>query len=268
MGTKKTQLLTLTSICVCAVLALEAGAALVVSTGKTANISGTTFGNGSLFEVTGNLVFAEGLFAANENIDAAAMLDNGHIVLSTTSKAKLGGLTFRNGTLINYNPVTDTAKVLLAESVFRHNENIDAVHILDDGDILLSTSGKSRIGGRRFRDGDVIRYDPTTGKANKFFSESLFYKNGKRRGRRNVDIDGLHVLPNGNLLLSTRGRATLGGLRFRSGDVVEYNMATGQASLVYGNGLNIDAIALPAPATITLLGFGAAILLSTRLAKG
>lgn len=267
MGTKKTQLLILTSICVCAVLALEAGAALIVSTGKTAKIGDTMFRKGSLFEVTGNLVFAESLFAANENIDAAAMLDNGHIVLSTTSKARLGGRTFRNGTLINYDPVTDTAKVLLAESVFGHNENIDAVHILGDGDILLSTSSKSRIGGRRFRDGDIIRYDPTTGKATRFFNERLFYKNGKK-GRRRVDIDGLHVLPNGNLLLSTRGRATLGGLRFRSGDVVEYDMATGQASLAYSNGLNIDAIALPTPATITLLGFGAAILLSTRLAKG
>ena len=81
--------------------------------------------------------------------------------------------------------------------------------------------------------------------------------------RRAEDIDAVHVFPDGTILLSTIGGATLGGISFSGGDLVLYDPALGTASLYFDQGLFGDgsaevnaAFVAPEPSSLALLGLG------------
>ena len=243
-------------------------AGIVLSTGATRTLGGLEIRNADLADYDANtdtvtLVLSEDLFSADEDVDAVHLLTDGQIVLSTVGAATLGGLTFRDGDLVKYDPTTDTATLLLSEDLFSGNENIDAAAVLDSGNILLSTTGRATLGGLTFRDGDLVKYDPTTDTATLLLSEDLFSSN--------VNIDGAALLDNGNILLSTTGSATLGGLTFRPGDIIEYDSATDAAALFFDQDLfnrrpDIDALSYipdptPEPGAIILLAAGGIALL-------
>ncbi len=243
---------------------------IILSTNMTETLGGLSFGKSNLAEYnlttdTASLYFdGATLFSGSSDIDAVHVLENGNIILSTTANATLGGLIFGDGDLVEYNPTTDTATLFLDESLFSSDEDIDAVHILDNGNIILSTDSAATLGGLNFGDGDLITYNPTTDIAILFFDESLF------DGAEN--IDAVHILANGNIILSTDGAATLGGLTFQNGDLAEYNPTTDTATLyfdenLFSNNANINAVhisTMPEPATIALLGLGSVVLMRRR----
>src|SRR5215470_20187657 len=121
------------------------------------------------------------------------------LYLSTTNGATIGGLTFRDGDIARYDTVSGVATLYFSEDNFSGNENIDALHILPNGNILLSTDGGATLGGLTFRDGDVVQYNPLTRSATLFFNENLF--------SQDEDIDAVHVLSDGSILLSTTSGA-------------------------------------------------------------
>ena len=252
---------------------------IILSTNEKATLCGTRFKNGDLVKYdpaaqTTTLFFSESRFSHNEDIDAACVLPNGNIVLSTTLTAKLGGLRFRDGDLAEYNPTTNKATLFFSESRFSCNEDIDVADILANGNIVLSTKHSAKLGGLRFRDGDLVEYNPNTDKATLFFSESLF--------SNNEDIDAVDVFPDGSIVLSTKGQAMLGGLRFGKNDLVRYfpynsfagDPLAGKATLYLSGGYftsgstNIDAVSVvseaPEPASAFLIGAG---LLFVRLRR-
>jgi cysteine-rich repeat protein len=196
---------------------------------------------------TATLYFDEGNFANSENIDAIHVLGNGHLVLSTAAEATLGHppLTFADGDLVEYDRAADTATIFLPETVFAGNVDIDAVHVRADGTILLSTDDTATLGTPplTFLDGDVVHYDPGTKVATRIFSEADF--------AGDEDIDALHELANGHLVLSVE-RATgaaLAGIVFGDGDLVEYRPSDGTATLFFAEATfpddeNIDALDL------------------------
>ena len=241
----------------------------ILSADATETLGGLTFTDGALAEYnpvtdTATLYFDEDLFAGDEEIDSVHLLANGNIILSTASEATLGGLTFRNGDLIEYNPTTDVGTLYFDENLFGSNEDIDAVHILDNSNIILSIIDGATLGGLTFGSGDLAEYNPTTDVATLFFDGSLF------DGSEN--IDAVHILDNGNIILSTEGAATLGGLTFANGDLAEYNPTTDVATLFVSEGLfssntDVDAIyvtTVPEPATIAMLGLGMLIFIIRR----
>ena len=139
-----------------------------------------------------------------EDIDAVYVRDNGNIVMSTLADAGLGGLSFGNGDIIEYNPNTDTATLLVAESdLFDDGAgNVDAVHILENGNLLISALDTTEtVSGIVFNDGDVFEYNPLTDTASLYLSESVFTSTGLAN-----DIDGFTLVPEpgtfGLLLLS------------------------------------------------------------------
>ena len=199
---------------------------------------------------------------------AQLSLQNKHIILSTTGSAKLGGLRFRKGDLVEYDPNTNTATLFFSEGLFssRH-ANIDAVDVLENRHIILSTTTTETLGGLTFRDGDLVDYDPGTGKATLFLSEGLF-----AHGHIN-DIDDADILPNGHIVLSTTRTTALGGLRFKKGDLVEYDPVTDMATLFFSEGLfssphtNIDAVDVLEDGSIILSTTGSAQLGGLRFHK-
>jgi len=262
----------LTAILLSIVFASPLGAAnIILSTELTSEtLGGLTFRDGDLAEYdpssdTATLYFNEDLFTGDTEIDALHVLANGNIILSTADAATLGGLSFEDGDLIEYNPTTDTATLFFSESLFTGDENIDAVHILDSGNIILSIhENNGRLGGMNFGYGDLIDYNPITDTATMFLDGSLFSSK--------ADIDAAYILDNGNIILSTVDAATLGGLSFADGDLVEYNPTTNVATLYFNEGLfsdnsDVDAVyvtALPEPTTIALLGLGSLVLIGRR----
>jgi len=214
------------------------GTRLLFSTSNTAQLSGSmTFGAADLVEWdpdsnTATLRFSEESLAANEKIDAAHVLPNGNIVLSTAAVAVLGQneFSFERGDLVEFDPVSEMASLFFSCENFAGIEDIDAVHVLSDGHIVLSTKTAARLGlnGLSFEDGDLVEYDPDTDTASLFFRQDAF------QGTPNVDA--VHVFEEkGTILLSTASTASLGGLvDFSRGDVVLYDPAIDAALPFFG----------------------------------
>ncbi|HDY65080.1 MAG TPA: hypothetical protein ENH84_02460 [Phycisphaerae bacterium] len=212
-------------------VATASSADLILSTDSTATLGGLSFSDGDLVgydPATGiaSILLNGDLFSGGEdNIDAAHLMADGHYVLSTTGDSTLGGLSFGKGDLVEYDPIADTATLLFDNTLFSAAEDIDAVYVRDNGNIVMSTVGAAQLGGLLFGDGDLIEYNPTAGTASLLFDENLF--------SGNEDIEAVHILDDGHILLSTTNNATLGGLSFGKSDVAEYDPVSGTASLYF-----------------------------------
>jgi hypothetical protein len=176
---------------------------------------------------TPRLIFAGVLLAVALGSVARVHAQTGNLVLSTENGTTLGGLSFQDEDLVDYDPTADTAVMLFDGSTrFSGNEDVDAVHILSNDHIVLSTTGGATLGGLSFQDEDLVDYDPATNTAVMLFD-------GSTRFSGNEDVDAVHILSNGHIVLSTTGGATLGGLSFQDEDLVDYDPATNTAVMLF-----------------------------------
>lgn len=263
----KVMLVIMAASLISTVFASPAGATIILSTDGYKTLGGLSFNKHELAEYdpttdTATLYFDE--LASSSDLDAVHVLETGNIILSTTDSTTLRGLSFDAGDLVEYNPTTDTATLYFDRDLFSAVENVDAVYIFDNGNILLSTADSATLGGLSFDGCDLVEYNPTTDTAALYFDGSLFGSS--------ANIDAVQILTNGNILLSTVGDATLGGMTFGAADLVEYNPTTDVATLYFDGSLfsgpgaspNIDAVyvtTVPEPAMVALLGLGCLILI-------
>ena len=147
--------------------------------------------------------------------------------LTTEHDATLGGLSFTDVDVVEYVPWSDTATLLFDGGPTTLSEDIDALHILANGSLLLSSKGNAALGGLNFKKGDLVRYDMANDKADLIFDgETLF-------GDNKAKITSVHVLENRHLVLSTDKAQTLGGLSFTDRDLVEYDRETDTAIMFF-----------------------------------
>lgn len=225
---------------------------LVLSTASGASLAGLSFqdedlvdyypiGDSAKMRLDGSTVFS-----GNTNIDAVFIRDNDHIILSTTGTVTIGGTTFNNEDLIDYDPVLGIAFIFLdGSSIFTGNEDINAAHILSNGHIILSTTNNASIGPLSFQADDLIEYDPITGNAIVFLDGATVFSS-------NADIDAVHIFDNGHVILSTsQDNESIGGLSFNAEDIVDYDPASGTAILYFDGSVllgspsdDIDAVHL------------------------
>jgi hypothetical protein len=79
-----------------------------------------------------------------------------------------------------------------------------------------------------------------------------------------MDLDAAHLLSEDRVALSFDGSGALPGVSFADEDVLEYDFSTGTWEITYHGlaehagwgGANLDAVSLPEPQTLALLGTG------------
>ncbi|MDJ0709612.1 MAG: DNRLRE domain-containing protein [Woeseiaceae bacterium] len=206
-----------------------------ISTVADATFGGSNFGDDDIAQydmaADSATVFFDGasFSSTDEDVNAVHLLADGRIVISTTGNATLGGLSFGDDDLIVYDPSSDSAQLLFdGGSVFGDStEDIDAVYVVADGIYLMSTMTDATIEDFDVGDDDLFRFDANTGQA------TMFLDGGSVFSASDEDIDAVHRLADGRLLISTTGNATLGGLSFGDDDIVEYDPSTDTATLYF-----------------------------------
>ena len=233
--------LTITYACGCAVACAATGGApvsakIILSTKSTARLGGLTFTDKDLAEYdpdpdTATLYLDGAAVGVTQDIDAVHVLANGHLVLSTINTVTLAGLTFENEDLVEYDPVADTATMLFDGSTLFSGGSTDvsAVHVTDSGHLVLSNEYDVTLGGLSFEPNDLVDYDPATDTA-------VLLLDGDAVGLVGW-INAVHLLANGHIVLSTEASATLGGLSFNPGDLVDYDPVADTASLHFDGAL-------------------------------
>ncbi|MCE7988612.1 MAG: hypothetical protein DYG89_46240 [Caldilinea sp. CFX5] len=158
------------------------------------------------------------------------------IYLSTGSDGTVGGVAYRDEDMLVYNPATQQWALLLDGSdVGLSSVDIDAFDLLADGPILLSVDkGFTLAGLGSVRDTDVLRFTPTSLGATTV-GAFAFYLRGADVGltTSDEDIDAIDLLPDGRLLFSTAGNASLLGVTSADEDLVALDLTRRTATLYF-----------------------------------
>lgn len=239
-----------------------------VESGRT--LGGLTFNDGDLVRYFPNsnnasiYFISESSFASTADISAVSIDASGNIILSTLAGNTLGGLTYTDGDLIQYDPNSGMATLLIAEAdLFDDGDgNITGVHVLDDGSYLISFADATEtISGVVYNDGDVVQYDPVGDTASLYFSEALFTDGANPHSVDAVFLASL-APPGGaglTLFLSDNNNIDnqLGGLTFTDGDVITFDVDTNAAAVFFAEssitpGADVDAFHLFADGSMLL----------------
>jgi hypothetical protein len=104
----------------------------------------------------------------------------------------------------------------------------------------------TELGGELYQDEDLVRYDGV--------SFSMFLQGATAGIEARLDVDGVHLLDNGSLLLSLDVAGSVDGISFEGADVLEYDPVSATWTLVYDAstvplvaGVGVDALAATQP---------------------
>jgi hypothetical protein len=174
-------------------------------------------------------------------IDALARLPSGELLISVDVSGNLAGLTGGpNGTaitpadIVKFTPTSLGANTAGTWSFYfdgsdvgltQSTENIDALAVLPNGDLLISTTGAPSVPGLSgLMDEDIIRFTPTSLGATTAGTWS-YYFDGSDVGlgsNSNEDVDALAVTSAGTLLLSTVGNFSVPGVSGANEDIFQF----------------------------------------------
>lgn len=261
MANKTTRFLA-PAIAVAALAGMAQGQLILSVSNNTGNqLGGVTFNDGDMVQTdpagtSASIFFAESNWTSDGDTDAFHILPNGNYLFSSLFNSSIGGTTFDDADLIEFDPNTGVASIyFISESTFDDDfEDISGVSTLASGNIVFSTLTDASIGGVGFTDGDLVEYDITTGAASVLVSEAQIFDDG------DGDIYGIHANDDGTFLLSAVADEMISGTMFLDGDIFLYDPATDSASLFFseasfgGANQDVDAIfVIPAPGSAALL---------------
>ncbi|MEN8184172.1 MAG: hypothetical protein ABFS46_16725, partial [Myxococcota bacterium] len=147
----------------------------------------------------------------------------GAVLVSMDGDEVIDGIAFDDREIISLDSSPGSAELWLGwDDGFLH-EDLDALTFLPSGNLLLSVSGATVIGGLIVEDGDLLEVDLEAGTASVFLPESTL-------GR--LDVDAAHLLPEGHILLSFHRDELINGLPVRDGDVIDYDMEDDSFSIL------------------------------------
>jgi hypothetical protein len=192
---------------------------------------------------------------SSTNLDAFYLMANGHILFSTSGNVSLSGIgTVAAQDIVEFTPTSlgsvtagtfawyfDGSDVALSASA----ENIDAVSVLPDGRVLVSTTDRYTVTGLATgEDEDLIAFTPTTLGSSTSGTWSMYFDGSdvSLANSSDEDVDAAFVASNGAIHLSTLGSFSVPGVSGANEDVVAFtptSLGTTTAG-TYGPGLVLD----------------------------
>lgn len=165
------------------------------------------------------------------------------LAAGTRGQSALAALSgFRDDDLVLYDPLTDTATLFFDDTTGTDTislDNINAVHLLPNGHLLLSPSGSGTATGiGAFGPEDVVQYDPIAKTTTLVFDGSEIFDDPGE------NIDAIYFLDNGDLLFSTEDSASIGSLSWVMSDLIQYDVSESSANY-YIRGNRSDMFELP-----------------------
>jgi hypothetical protein len=168
-----------------------------------------------------------GALPSAADLAAYHVLANGEQLLAFDTTVSLpGGLTAEPRDVVRYNGATYSLEFNGAANGVPNGTQVDAVSVLNGGDLLLSFDTTVVLSGLSVDDEDLVRFDGST--------FSLFFDGSVEGVSTALDLDAAHHIDaNGHLLLSFDGSGTVGGVDFDDEDVLEYDPVAGTWLLAY-----------------------------------
>jgi len=167
-------------------------------------------------------------------IDALARLPNGNLVFSFAAAGTVGGVVSDDSDLLRFTPTSLGATTAGTWTMYfdgsdvgltTNAEDIDAVSVLADGRILISTEGSVSVTGASGIDSDILVFTPTSLGAATAGTWTVYFDGsdvGLQATNSGEDIDALCVTPLGALLLSTVDAFGVPGVSGADEDVFEF----------------------------------------------
>ncbi len=164
---------------------------------------------------------------------SAGAVEVERVAFTVLDEVWIDGVAYANEDVIAWDPLTGaTTKLLDGSARSMSDTAINSLDILGPNEYVLSFSSSIRLAWQQLEPDDAIAYYPSYSAVSKRLSgDSTFLAD--------EDIDALSYLPNGRVLLSTAGPATIDGLNVADADLVEYDLESGTAVLV------LSELALP-----------------------
>ncbi len=175
---------------------------------------------------------------ANRDIDGLHVNDDGSVLLSLNQDGNVNGFGFvDDADIIRFVPSSTGENTSGSfERYFDgsdvgldvNTEDIDAISIADNGDILISTNGSYNITGLSGNDEDILAFSPSNLGDNTTGSFSL-YVDGSDVGLNDnsgEDIKGVSALNNGDLVFSTLGNFQVAELSGNGSDLLSFNSSS------------------------------------------
>jgi hypothetical protein len=194
---------------------------------------------------------------ANFTIDGFDVIAADKVLLSFAEAGTVNGLSFDDSDVVlftgtfgpttsgNFSMYFDGSDVGLTTS----DEDVDAIQLLPNGTLMISTTGSFSVSGASGADEDIVRFTPLAGGLGDDSSAGSWslYFDGSDVGLTSSgeDVEGLGVASDGKLYLSTLGNFSVSGLSGANEDVFVFTpSALGSATAgAFGPGLFFDGSA-------------------------
>ena len=184
-------------------------------------LENSTAKDGNLNKLKLNLIVCLSLFY----LAPAQTAFGQEVVFNTRADSSIGTLSFTAGDLIKYDPQTNAAEIFFPGTnftAFANNVvNLDALSIRADGTFIFSAQTGLIIDGVSIDQRSLVDFNPLTREF-----DILFRQNG-------VDISGLDILDDDNVLLAAKQDAVIAGLQYNIGDVIKYTFSTSNAETFF-----------------------------------
>ena len=169
--------------------------------------------------------------AGARDVDAFALLDDGSVLLSISGGSTLPDVgAIDDSDIVRFVPTSTGATTAGSFEMYfdgsdvgltTNGEDVDAISILPDGDLLISTTGSPSVPGASGSDEDLLRFSPTSLGANTAGTWSMYFDGSDvaLNNSSGEDVLGAWADSNGDLYLTTRGTFAVSGASGDASDV-------------------------------------------------
>jgi hypothetical protein len=144
------------------------------------------------------------------------------IYVSSSTDGTIGDLQFRDEDIVGFDLVSHRTFLAFDGSDVEITTDLDAFAWNNDGTLLLSLQEAATVPDvGRVDDSDILKFTPTLLGRQTAGSFSLYF-DGSDLGltEDSEDVDGLEILDDGRLLLSTRGDMDASGIKAKNEDIL------------------------------------------------